>query len=111
MSNPLLAVFERLRELRAFKRQHLHFLKTVEDYDLVSEIAYRQALGSPLTLNEALRLDLGSIATVQRQLRRLRHAGVIVPQRHDGDKRVMVITLTTKGMKAWAGYAEMLGLS
>jgi DNA-binding MarR family transcriptional regulator len=110
MSKTMLALFDKLRELRTFERGHLHFLKTIEDYDLVGEIAYRQASGQPITMNEALRLELGSIATVQRQLRRLRHAGVIAVERHDDDRRVTVITLTPKAMKALIAYAELLGV-
>ena len=108
MSKTMLALFDKLRQLRAYEREHLRFLKTIEDYDLVGEIAYRQASGNPMTLNEALRLDLGSVATVQRQLRRLRQAGVLALERHDGDRRIAVISCTPKTMKVMAAYAELL---
>src|SRR3954466_6405896 len=109
MSKTTLALFEKLRHLRAFQREHLQFLKTLEDYALVSEIGYRHASGAPLTMNQALRLELGSVATVQRQLRRLRHAGVILLERSDGDRRVAMITLTPKALKALTAYAELVG--
>lgn len=109
MSKALVACFTRLRELAAYKRQHLPFLTTLQDYELVGEIGYRYAMGDPLTMNAALRLELGSVATLQRQLRRLRHAGVISIERSDGDRRVSIITLTPKALKALASYAEILG--
>jgi hypothetical protein len=56
---------------RCFEREYLPFLRTIEDYQFIAEIACRQASGTLLTVNEALRLNLGSVATVQRQLRRL----------------------------------------
>jgi len=108
MSKNMLALFDKLRQLRAFEREHLQFLKTIEDYDLLSEIAYRQASGNRMTMNEVLRLDLGSVATVQRQLRRLRHAGVVALERHDGDRRIAVISCTAKTMRVMAEYAELL---
>lgn len=109
MSKNLVSLFDKLRQLRTYAREQLQFLRTIEDYELVYEIAYRQARGSAITMNEALRLDLGSVATLQRQLRRLRHAGVIALDRHDADRRVTVISCTPRTMKALAGYAELLG--
>jgi DNA-binding MarR family transcriptional regulator len=110
MSKTMLALFDKLRQLRAFEREHLQSLKTVQDYDLVVEVAYRQAGGAPITMNQVLRLDLGSVATVQRQLRRLRQAGVIAVERHDDDRRVTVISCTPKTMRVLLAYAEFLGI-
>jgi DNA-binding MarR family transcriptional regulator len=104
-----LHLFTRLRELRACERRHLQFLRTLQDYDLVIEIGYRHATGTPLTVNEALRLDLGSVATLQRQLRRLRQAGVIALGRSPDDRRVVVITLTPNALKSFKTYADVLG--
>jgi DNA-binding MarR family transcriptional regulator len=109
MSKTMLALFDKLRELRAFEREHLQFLKTIEDYALVGEVAYRQASGTPLTMNAVLRLELGSVATMQRQLRRLRQAGVISVERSEGDRRVVIVRLTPKAMKSLTAYAELLG--
>ena len=111
MSKSSVSLFDKLRQLRTYAREQLHFLRTVEDYALVYEIAHRQASGHAITMNEALRLDLGSVATLQRQLRRLRQAGVIALDRHDGDRRVTVISCTPRTMKAIAAYAELLGSS
>jgi DNA-binding MarR family transcriptional regulator len=108
MLKPSLAVFSRLRELNAFRREHLPFMKTLEDCQLLGEIGYHHASGEPLTINAALRLDLGSVATMQRQIRRLRDGGVIALERGDGDRRTMVITLTPKALKALTAYGDLL---
>ena len=110
MSKQLPALFVRLRELRAFRREHLPFIATLEDFALASEVGYRQAAGTPLTMNEALRLEIGSVATLQRQIRRLRDAGAIAVERSDGDGRVVIITLTPKALKAFAAYGQLLGI-
>jgi len=109
MSDALLLSFSRLCEVRAFARDHLEFLRTVQDYDLVNEVGLRSANGAPLTVNQALRLNLGSVATVQRQIRRLRKMGVIAVERSPADGRVANITLTPKALKALTAYAALLG--
>ena len=110
MFDPLRTCFARLRELRAFELEHLHFLRTLQDQRLFAEIGYRHADGEPLTVNEALRLDLGSVATVQRQLRRLRHAGAIALERSKADRRVVHLVLAPKVLKTVTAYAELLGV-
>ena len=109
MSDALLTCFTRLQEVRAFAREHLDFLRTTQDYDLVNEIGLRSANGAPLTVNQALRLNLGSVATVQRQIRRLRKIGVIAVERSPVDGRVVNIKLTPKALKALTAYAGVLG--
>jgi hypothetical protein len=110
MSKPLLATFARLRDLHAFQRQHLQFLTTLDDFLLACEVGYGQANGAPLTMNDVLRLDIGSVATVQRQIRRLRKSGAVAMSRSDSDGRVVLVTLTPKALKALTAYGEMLGL-
>jgi len=110
MSKQLLATFARLRDLHAFQRQHLQFLTSLEDFLLACELGYRQAAGAPLTMNDVLRLDIASVATVQRQIRRLRKAGAVAVARSDSDGRVLLVTLTPKALKALTVYGEMLGL-
>jgi len=81
-----LPLFSALRALREFEKRHLPFLQTVEDYDLMLEIGFRQAAGRPINLKEVMLLGIASVPTVQRRLRRLRELGVLKPQRcaHDG---------------------------
>lgn len=103
-----LPVFELLRSLRAFEKRNLQFLRTVEDFDLVREIGYHQERGRPLTVKQLYLLDLASMATVQRRLRRLRQAGAIQQVRSGEDGRSMELRLTPKAAKAFERYAELL---
>jgi DNA-binding MarR family transcriptional regulator len=103
-------VFRRLRALRAFEKQHLGFLETVEDHNLICEIGYHQLEGRPLTLKQLFLLDAGSIATVQRRLRRLRELGLIQQRRSHADRRAVELTLTPKCVRAYTKYAALLAV-
>lgn len=73
--------FEKLRALRAFRSQHEDFFGTLEGYHLIGEIGYHQAKGNPLSLKRLFLLDIGSIATVQRRLRRVKELGLVKHRR------------------------------
>ena len=99
-------VFERLRALTAFEKQHLPELRTLEDHHLIHEIGYHQAKGRPLTLKQLFLLDAGSIATVQRRLRRLKQLGVIAQRRSPTDRRAVELTLSPKFQRAFTRYGQ-----
>jgi hypothetical protein len=108
--NTMPALFEMLRAMRAFERRYLHFLVTLEDFDLVREIGYHQAHGAPLTMKQIYLLGIGSVATVQRRLRRLRELGAIQQRRTARDARNLELTITPKVLRTYAKYGELLGL-
>lgn len=97
-------VFERLRALRSFEKQHLGFLRTLEDHNLVREIGYHHVEGKPLTLKKLFLLDVGSVATVQRRLRRLKQLGIVHQRRSDADRRAVELTLSAKCLKVFERY-------
>ena len=101
-------VFERLRALRIFEKQQLGFLRTIEDHNLVREIGYHQAEGKPLTLKQLFLLDVGSVATVQRRLRRLKQLGFVGQHRSPVDGRAIELTLTAKCVKLFEKYETVL---
>jgi DNA-binding MarR family transcriptional regulator len=101
-------VFRQLRALRAFERRHLGFLQTLQDHDLVLEIGHGQAARKPLTLKQLLLHGFGSVATIQRRLRRLRRLGVVRQRRCAGDRRAIEILLSPKIQKVFALYADLL---
>ncbi len=102
-------VFERLRALRAFENQHLLFLRTGGNHHLIVEIGYHQAKGKPLTLKQLFLLDFGSIATVQRDLRRLKELGLVQRRRAASDRRAVELTLTPKCVRIFAKYDGLMG--
>ena len=99
-----MSLFERLRAMRTFERQHLEFFSTGEDYYLVGEIGYHQAKGQPLTLKQLFLLDIGSVATIQRRLRRLKARGMVRHRRAKRDRRSVELTLTPKCLRIFAKY-------
>lgn len=101
-------LFEKLRALRAFEKQYLDFFSTVEDHHLIGEIGYHQSSGKPLTLKQLFLLDVGSIATVQRRLRRLKELGLVQQRRSAGDRRTVELTLSPKCVRIFAKYGALM---
>lgn len=101
--------YDGLRAIRAFEREHLRALATVEDFDLVLEIAYHEALGRPLNLKRLFLLDAAPAATVQRRLRRLKREGVIEQRRSPLDGRAVEIQLTPRFRKVYLEYDTLIG--
>jgi DNA-binding MarR family transcriptional regulator len=101
----LLHVFSRLRLVRDLEKRHLQFLEQLTDFDLITEIGYRQTLGKPLTMKELHLLGVGSVATVQRRLRRLRERGAIAQRRCEHDARAVEVTLKPRVLRACEMYA------
>jgi len=97
-------IFKALKELHEFRRRYLPFLKSLEDAEIVREVGLHQGTGSPLTLKMLFLQGIGSAATVQRRLGRLKRLGVVQQTRADHDKRNMHLTLSPK---VWAMYGRM----
>jgi len=103
-----MGIFDRLRALREFERQHLGFVETLEDYNLIREIGYHQARGSPLMLKELFLLDAGSVATVQRRLRRLRELDAVQLRKSASDRRAVELTLSPKAVRTLKRFGHLL---
>ena len=101
-------VFERMRALRAFENQHLLFLRTGGNHHLIGEIGHHQATGKPLTLKQLFLLDIGSVATVQRHLRRLKDLGFVQHRRAAGDRRAVELMLTPKCIRLFTKYDTLM---
>lgn len=95
-------VFAKLRALADFQRRHLPEAASPQEQELVREIGHHQVLGAPMTLKQAMALGLGSEATMQRRIARLKRAGVIRGHRSRTDRRVIELTLSPACMKAFA---------
>ena len=103
-------LFARLRDARHFERTHLGELKKLEDFDLVREIGYHQERGAPLRMKTLYLLDLGSVATIQRRVRRLKRLGLIVQKKSAHDGRALELLLNPRLFKVIARYAEILAV-
>ena len=101
-------LFAKLRAAREFERLHMEALNRLEDFDLVREIGFHQEQGAPLTMKKLYLLDLGSVATIQRRLRRLRKLGLIDQKRSSDDRRTVELALSPKLLKVFAKYAVIL---
>lgn len=104
----MLYLFEKLRVLKMLQKPHPDFVGTVEDYHLICEIGYQQAKGEPLTLKQLFLLGVGSVATVERRLRRLKELGLVKHRRAANDRRVVELTLSPKCVRAFAKYDTLM---
>jgi DNA-binding MarR family transcriptional regulator len=101
-------VFAQLRALAAFPRRNLPFLQTLEDHDLVVAIGHYQVLGTPLTLKQLLTQGIGSVATVQRRLQRLKRLGVVQQRPSETDRRAVELTLSPACVKAFGQLGALM---
>lgn len=101
--------FEKLRILRAFRTQHANIFATQEDHHLLSEIGLHQARGQPLTLKQLFLLDIGSIATIQRRVRKLKELGIVKYRQAPRDRRSVELTLSPRCIRVFAQYDALMG--
>lgn len=101
--------FGAMREMRAFEKRHLACLRTPEDIDIVIQVGLHQGERKPLTLKRLFLLDIGSMATVHRRLRRLKQHGVIQQRRCEHDRRNVELTISPRFLKVFERYGELLG--
>jgi DNA-binding MarR family transcriptional regulator len=103
-----MSTFGKLHELRAFQRRQLPLLRSIEDFDVLVEIGYHEDLGSPLTLKRLFLQKIGSIATVQRRLSRLKRLGVVMQTRSARDRRNLELTLSPEVRRLYRRIGKLL---
>ncbi len=103
-----MGLFGKLRAIRAFEKKHLASLQNMVDFDLVREIGYHQEIGTPLGMKQLYLLDVASVATVQRRLRRLKTLGAIHQVRSRKDARAVELALSARLTKTLSRYGELL---
>jgi hypothetical protein len=100
--------YRKLRALRNFERKHLQFLVTLEDFDVVREIGFHHAAGKPLTLKLLCLLGIGSEATIQRRLARLKRLGVVRQTRSARDKRRVELAVSPEVQRIYRQYGQLI---
>lgn len=103
-----MGLFDTLRALREFEKEHFPFVRTLEDHDILREIGFHQEAERPLTLKQLFLAGIGSVATVQRRLARLKALGVVQQRRVQHDRRAYELLLSPKVLKAYAQYRALL---
>ena len=100
--------FANMRVLAELRRRHLPFLKTSTEVDMAREIGHHQVLGAPITLKQLAVSGIGSMATLQRALQRLKRLGLVREKRSLADKRAVELTLSPGAMRAFSQYGTGL---
>jgi hypothetical protein len=101
-------VFEYLHQLRTFERRHLPFIRTLEDMNMVFLIGLHQERGIPLTLKHMLSFDIGSAATLERRLARMKRLGIVTQARSELDRRNVELKLSPKSWRLFQRYGTMI---
>ena len=96
------------RLLRDFEREHLRFISSIEDLDVVWAIGYGQRTGKPISLKDLCTGDFGAAKTVRRRIERLRTLGIIEQSRSDADGRRVEYCLTAKTLEALETYKRFI---
>jgi DNA-binding MarR family transcriptional regulator len=103
-----MSTFGRLHDLRAFQRRQLPALHSIEDFDVVVEIGYHEELGRPLTLKRLFLQNIGSVATVQRRLSRLKRLGVVLQTRSPRDRRNLELSVSPEVRRLYRRLDRLL---
>jgi DNA-binding MarR family transcriptional regulator len=103
-----MSTFGRLHDMRAFQRRQLPLLHSIEDFDVIVEIGYHQDLGRPLTLKRLFLENIGSVATVQRRLSRLKRLGVVQQTRSPRDRRNLELTVSPEVRRLYGRMGKLL---
>ena len=104
----MLKMFRALKASGDFRRRHLPFVKTLEDVDLIREIGFNDAAGHPISLKQLFTHGIGSVATVQRRLNRLKRLAVVEQVRCSDDRRVVRFRLGAAAQKQYLRWGREL---
>jgi DNA-binding HxlR family transcriptional regulator len=96
------------RLLRDFEREHLRFISSIEDLDVVWAIGYGQRTGKPISLKDLCTGEFGAPKTVRRRIERLRGLGIVEQSRSDKDRRRVEYCLTDKTLEALETYKRFI---
>jgi hypothetical protein len=99
-----MALFGGLRKMREMEKQHLPFLNSIIDFDIVIEIGYAEELGKPLTLKQLSLLSIGSLSTIRRKLSLLEERDIIFRRRHVTDNRTTHLLIAPPALKMLTKY-------
>ena len=101
-------IFTGLKKIREFERQHLPFLKSVVDFDIVIDIGYAEEQEKPLRLKQLFLLNISSRTTVRRKLARLIEQGIVMRRKHANDNRASLLTISASSVKLLSKYGSTL---
>lgn len=75
---------------------------------MVSLIGLHQERGVSLTLKQMLSFDIGSVATLERRLARLKRLGIVLQTRSNVDKRNVELKLSPKINRIFQRYSALI---
>jgi hypothetical protein len=104
-------IHEYLHLSRSFERKYFPFVRTIEDLDMLIVIGLYQERGVLLTMKEILSFGIGSAATLERRLARMKELGIVTQSRSKVDKRNIDLKLSPKVSRNFQRYASVISSS
>jgi len=101
-------LFENLTAMAAHERNHLRFIRSRDDWNIILAIGHAAERGEPIGFKWLTLQKVASPSTLTRNLNRLISSNVIrrVAQPHDG--RMVAYTLTKTTHDAFRRYERLL---
>lgn len=101
-------LFGELRKISDARRQHLPFIGTLEDLDILVAIGEADERGNPLGHKQLALLRLTSPSTLQRRLNRLVAEGTVKKVVQRGDGRRIAYSLSRNTQRAYERFMRYL---
>src|SRR5471032_1624435 len=103
-----MGIFEYLQKVRYFHRRNLSFMLTMEDLYMVIAIGANQERGVQVRVKHLFGIGIGSAATLQRRLARLKRLGVVIQKRLESDRRHIDLELSPQITRVFRRYSALI---
>lgn len=101
-------LFRTLRRIRAFERDAMPCVLTMQDRDIILALGSAQEQGRYLGLKQLTLLNLGSLATLRRRLSRMVRLGCIEKTVHKNDRRAIQFVVAKRFWKHFDRVRQVL---
>lgn len=100
-------IFHKLGRLAAYERQHMRFIQTNEDRDILVAIGRANETGKPIGLKQLVLASGIATSTLIRRLKRLMASGVVSWERQDADGRMVSYCLSAATQRSFDRYVKL----
>ncbi len=100
-------LFHKLGRLAAYERQHMRFIQTSEDRNILIAIGRANETEKPIGLKQLMLASGVATSTLIRRVKRLVSTGAITWERQDSDGRMVSYRLTASTWRSFERYLKL----
>jgi DNA-binding MarR family transcriptional regulator len=100
--------FAHLNYARDYERKNFPFIESLVDRDVLLAIVTAQVSEQMISLSDIMKMKLGSVATVERRISRLKEMGIITSSESKADRRTKYLRVNTKVKNLFIKYNDGL---